>query len=380
LSIFSNVKTKWKIAKLKDRVKSDPSPAAVGELAQFYIQCGDNDSAYDLVALQMKEFPDSEVLKGIWNYLIKRKVGGKIRKTLKALEEMPTPENYISIIETYRQHNDKNSAMEYGRRFIKEFPEAVDAHRLMGEMRFERFSEDFAAKDGQAAETSMKQALELDPENIDAMLSLGRLYFCCGLTVRVRSLLDKVAEQDPEHREMQELRQALENLPEDDEEPYLRFSAIEERKGYFHDQSIEEGETGAVSVADDAETLTDCLEEALDIEGVTAASIVDTEGEELIAGDAGESSEPNSLRNFVSQVEKSARMSSLRMDIGSFQKGIIEGTDGGIVIRDLRGGTVTFRLEDGQHIKKTYPKLRNLVEKIAVVCGKSHERTSEGTE
>jgi predicted regulator of Ras-like GTPase activity (Roadblock/LC7/MglB family) len=380
LSIFSNVKTKWKIAKLKDRVKSDPSPAAVGELAQFYIQCGDNDSAYDLVALQMKEFPDSEVLKGIWNYLIKLKVGGKIRKTLKALEELPTPENFISIIETYRQHNDKSSAMEYGRRFIKEFPESVDAHRLMGEMRFERFSDDFAAKDGQAAEASMKQAMKLDPENIDAMLSLARLYFCCGLTVKVRSLLEQVEAQDPEHREMQELKQALEGMPEDDEDPYLRFSAIEERKGYFHHGSEEEVESGsAVSIADDPEAMAEYLEEAVALEGVTAAVLVDAKEEELVAGDAGDDSK-DSLKAFVSQVEKSARMASLRMDIGSFEKGIIEGTDGGIVVRDLRGGTMTFRLEDGQQIKKTYPKIRNLVEKIAVVCGKSHERTSEGTE
>lgn len=381
MSILTNVKSKLKIAQLKKQLAQDPSSAAVEELARFYIQCGDENAAYNLVVRHENMIQDSEALERVWNYLLKRRVNSKVKDALQELESSPGPSAFRLVIETYGKHQDPGNAMEYCRRFLADYPECALAHRLMGELRFDRFSKDFAAKDGQAAEKSLLQALALDPEDLAARLALARLYYCCRLISRSHAQLEQLLEIQPDDTESQELMEMLGELPDEDEDSDIRFSEIEERNGFFLEWSHEDsGETAAF----DEEGLTELrehLEDSLEIEGVTTAAFIDSKGEKIEAGSEDSSEEPGELfAAFVTQVEEAARKASLRMDLGAFEKGTVEGSKGGVILRELRGGTIAFRLEDRTQIPKIYPALSTRVDMIAQNCGKYHERVPDKTE
>lgn len=363
------------MAKLKERAERDPTPANIGELARHYIQNGDNDSAYDLLETNLKKYPDSEILKGIWNYVSKSKVSGKVRTALEALSSEPTPERYLELIGIYRSQRDINSAMDYCRQFVREFPECLEAHRTRGELRFICFSDDYAAKDGRTSQAALMKALELDPDDTSSNLHLGKLYYCCGLVNRAKPYIEKVLSLDAEHEEALNLKALLDGAEDKDDDPDLRFSEIEERSGFYYSMISGEPAVETELSEEIKANIERCLAEALEFEELKSAVFLDREGNAW-----GAESDDTAFNKFVNRLGNVAHKASLRMDIGAFKKGIVEGTEGGVVLRDLRGGTVAFQLSDRQSIRKVYPKLRGLVDEMTMVCEKSESEESGTTD
>ncbi|MBU0754931.1 MAG: hypothetical protein KJ645_07305 [Planctomycetes bacterium] len=379
MSLLKNVKSKWKIAKLKERVEQESSPSSVGELARFYIQCGDEDAAYALITEYSKIYPESEILKQLRNYLVKRKVNDKVRETLLALQKESNPESYLSIIETYRQHHDLSTAMEYCRRFVADYPNCVLAHRLMGDLRFDRFSQDFSAKDGRAAEEAFKRALSIDPKDTTTCIALARLYFCCRLTGRSRALLLKVLEISPGDLEAKNLMNIMSGMKQDDEDPDFRFTEIEDRQGFYHSWDPEASWSAVESSqeVDGVEALRTQLESTLDLEGLDAAAFIGPGDTRIEVGtredEASDKNARHSFSDFVIRVEEAARVASLRMDLGAFEKGVVEGSKGELLLRELRGGTAAFRFVERGRIPKVYSDLRDQIEEMATTIGKIHD-------
>jgi tetratricopeptide (TPR) repeat protein len=369
---LSSVKAKRQLSRLKDDVKRNPSPTTVGALAQYFIQIGDNDAAYGLVEKGLKQYQDSEILKRIWSYVRKSKVDDKSRDAIKALDEKPTPEGFVTVIRSFRDVDDIESAAKFARRFAKQFPDIPDAHRLRGEIRLTRFAQDFSAKDGREAEEALKKTIELNPDETAARFMLARLYYYCGLTKRAGVLADEVLERKGDHKKALKMKKLLETLELQDEDPDMRFSQIEERKAFYQDWGAGDSDpeaNGSSVTPEQVEAVGSCLDAALEIAGVESATFIARDGSRWGTGNSSGEIGWEPFCDFVGRIGTVACTASLRMDIGSFEKGIIETPQGGAVIRELRDGTVAFLLEDSRNILKIYPDLRDLVEKLAADCG-----------
>ena len=379
MGILTIAKGTLKLAKLKDRVKKNSCPATIAELAQFHIQWNDERAAYKLLQKNMDQYPDSETLRSLWNYVRKFESSDQVRDALQAVEDDPNIETYGALIEIFLSQGDLNSAAEYCRGFMVAYPESGLPHRLMGEIRLDRFSHDFASKDGKAARKSLAQALDMDEEDQEARLHLACLYYCCGLTTRSSALVNELLEADSEHEEALELKEALARLPEEDDDPDFRFSMVEERRGFFHiwpegDEDEEDGDHHVEMSEEASNALEECLGKSLEIEGgACTALFMNREGEKWGAAQSEEEDEEGDWKpfsRFVERIQKVSQTASLRMDIGSFEKAIIEGSEGGVYLRELRDGTLAFHLEDGRTLRKGCPALRDLVEEIAALGGK----------
>ena len=68
------------------------------------------------------------------------------------------------------------------------------------------------------------------------------------------------------------------------------------------------------------------------------------------------------------------------MDLGTFEHGMVEGSKGGIMLRELRGGTVVFHLEDRGLLPRVSSDLKEWIDKTAATFGKTHEKVSGGIE
>jgi len=380
LGIISNMKAGIKLAKLKKQVSKEATPATIGELARYYIHSGDNSSAYLLINKGLKLFPDSEILMSFWNYLKKSQDSGKIRSAIEALDNDPAPENFITVIDAYRGIKDLDSQVEYCRKFINHFPDSVDAHRCLGKIRFDRFLRDYSSIDGNAALVSLEKAIELDPNDIPSLLLLARLYLYCGLSSKSDPILKHILEEDPEHDIAMELQDLLRNAPQEEEDIVFRFSKIEEMKRFYLTDIEENNDSDSELTDEDISAVEQVMAKALNIKGVETAVFLSNDQKRFGCGQVDtEADEPDPdhdwspFSQFADRITNAARKASLRMDIGSFEQGIIEGADGGCVIRKTKEGTIAFCLNHGNVDKKALSSLRDLSEEINLISGKNDE-------
>ena len=106
MGILASVKAKRHLARLRDDLKRNPSPTTVGELARYYIQLGQDEAAYHLVKESLEQYKDSEILKNLWKYVRKSRVDDKSRDAIRALEEDPAPESFVTVIRSFREVED----------------------------------------------------------------------------------------------------------------------------------------------------------------------------------------------------------------------------------------------------------------------------------
>ena len=154
----------------------------------------------------------------------------------------------------------------------------------------------------------------------------------------------------------------------------MRFCEIEEKKAFYQDwgagDGFPDGEGNGTGVSpEQVEAIGICLDAALEVAGVEAATFIARDGSRWGTGNSSAENSWEPFCDFVDRIGTVASKASLRMDIGSFEKGIIETREGGAVIRELREGKVAFLLEDSKNVLKVYPALRDLVEALAADCG-----------
>ena len=399
MGIISNVKTGFKLSRIKKQLEKEPTPALMGELARHYIHTGKDDSALLLVRKGLRLFPDSEILMSQWSFLRKSHLGDAIRKALDSLEVEPTPENYLTVIDAYERIRDWESQAEYCRQFIKHYPESAAAHRIMGRIRFRRFLHDYAALDGKSTEGAFLKALELDSDDVEAAFELARFYALCGFPVMARPFLGAVLELDPDHEEAKTLAERLDEIPQaqEDEDLLYRLTTIEETREFpFPEIADREAEADEEDAGEWCLTDED-MDIALEVDGVDAVVYLGPEGarvgvvkkvpeeRENEDDDKGEMPGPSveadgdvggdwhPFAQYLNRVSEAARLASVRMDIGSLEFGIIEGSEGGVLFRSLRKGIAGFHLKDRRSVRKTHKPLLNYVEEMAVVGGRKHD-------
>lgn len=385
MGILTTVKSRMKLARLREALERDPSPSAVAELARFHIQLGDEDSARNVVTQGLSRFPRSEILKPVMNFLVKERCRSELGETLRHLEEDPEEEGFRRVVEAYREMGDLDRAWRYVQRWVEHFPSAAEAHRLAGEIRLARFLEDRSARDGAEAVKALLRAMECDPEDPEPVRLLASFFAGCGLTVRARALVENVLEQDPDAVEARGFLEQLSQYPEDDGDPDLRLSEIEAGTFSFRYEFYEVEGEGAEGPSPapgpgtvDLEEVEGFLDAALTLEDVAAAVFLDREGRcrgvELSEADW----EP--FGAFVERIGSAARKASLRMDLGAFEQGVIEFPSGGVLLRELPVGIAGFLITSRRGLAKNHTSLSDLVERMAARCGKNDEESAEGTE
>lgn len=384
MGIFFNVKAGIKLAKLKKQAEKAPTPTVIGELARHYIHSGNNDLAFVLIKKGLDLFPDSEIVNSIWSFLKKSKEGAKIREALDALETEPTAENFLTVINIYKNFKDIDSQAEFCRKFIAEFPDNGDAHRLMAEIRFFRFIHNYSSLDGRVAKDALEKALSINPNDASALFLQAKLYAYCGFITKAKANLDQIlsnAEEEDEHEEALALKEALEDASpvDEDEDILFRFSAIEETKRFFFRDSDELEDEEELSELDLA-LMSTSLSEALAIDGVESAIFASPNGERCGCGQSDPDKNEHdpeydwdSFGQFSDRIAKVARKASLRMDIGTFEGGIVEGSEGGVVLKDTKEGLLGFFLRDRRSLVRSKEQLHALVEELVMGGGNNNE-------
>ncbi len=171
----------------KEALKADPSSAAVSdELAEFYVQAGLlSDAERDAEQALAKDPKDLGALR-LLARIYTSQIGG--------------PNNRIN-------QDMLKKAIEQYKKITDIAAKDVDAWVMLG--RLEK-----AAQDNAEAERAYKKALDVDPDNEDALTGLSLVYLDLGNSQAAADTLKTLADKNPSARSLQALAETYEQMKE----------------------------------------------------------------------------------------------------------------------------------------------------------------------
>ena len=171
----------------KEALKADPGSAAISdELAEFYVQAGLlSDAESDAEKALAKDPKDLGALR-LLARIYTSQIGGQNNRINQDMLK--------KAIEQYQKITDIA-------------PKDVDAWVMLG--RLEK-----AAQDNAEAERAYKKALEVDPDNEDALTGLSLVYLDLGNSQAAADTLKTLAEKNPSARSLQALAETYEQMKE----------------------------------------------------------------------------------------------------------------------------------------------------------------------
>ena len=171
----------------KEALKADPGSATISdELAEFYVQAGLlSDAERDAEQALAKDPKDLGALR-LLARIYTSQIGG--------------PNNRIN-------QDMLKKAIEQYKKITDVAPKDVDALVMLG--RLEK-----AAQDNAEAEKAYKKALEVDPDNEDALTGLSLVYLDLGNSQAAADTLKTLADKNPSARSLQALAETYEQMKE----------------------------------------------------------------------------------------------------------------------------------------------------------------------
>ncbi len=344
MGLFENMRRRREMDKLEDEARTNPGPNSLAALAEKYLAYGEEARALDVAKQASGKYPDSERVQTTFQFIMRTHLQNRIRELNRKLTQKETPADYALLAQLYyKDLGDRDAALETCRRGSIPFPNEENLHLIDGQIRFDRFHEDYLSKDGTKSVEHLDRAASLNPNNYKAPVLLAQLFVEIGALGRAQETLKTVLRLAPEDDRAREMLHRVEaagpgRKPEADLDPL--FLEVEKRGGLTREaRTMVAGEgvkapTERKTRVDEAK-LAAVLARFEAIAGIRGSVILAHHGEALASNvTAGLSAE--ALSGAVRQVFEVAEESSKRMDIGSFVRGSIDGPFGALHLVELK--------------------------------------------
>lgn len=347
MGLFDGFRRARELARLEKDARERPSPITFGALAGKLIAADDLNRALEVVTEAMRLFPDSERVQQTYKYLKKSKLEKEMHEIGRTLATAPTPQLCNRLAHLYhRELGDLDKALGTLRDGVSRFPASGDLHLGIGEIRLARFHRDWLNKDGLEAIVHLKKAITIDPSNYKAHMYLANLYLEIGAVDKCSDVLRKVLKTTPDDGTALELMEKVKTVPSSGPtDEALLLEQVEERRGPLVDLSrldikvesaiFKRADLGRIA----PEAAATSIRSFESLEGVIGAGMLDENGK-CIAKCIPAKLDAAVLGEMIGLVTHAALDASLKMDIGSFARGTIEGSFGYFVLRRIGNHTL----------------------------------------
>lgn len=318
---------KSEIERLEAEAQTNPTPAALTALAERYLAGGEVDRALETAKRAADQFPDSSRARTTYQSIRKLQLQAHILELQKKIGHNPIPTDYERLADIYcRELGNRDRALEVVREGLERFPKSEGLHYLDGQVRLDRFHEEFIARDGQKCIDHLREATHLNPQNFKAWLLLARLYGEIGMSSAARACVTTLHQLAPYDDLVRALEQAVARPAAfTDIEEALR--AVEAQGGLSPEGQTVAAVFGAKAAAPPvpvgAEEAHGLVKGLLGRPWALGAFAFTTAGQSL----AHESRPPldgNAWQDVLLTLHRNAEDASRRMDIGSFLFGTLD--------------------------------------------------------
>lgn len=314
----------WKeLRRLEARVRQTPSPSTFIDLGQVYINLGMHERTLELADEGLALFPQSAELRKLRRFAHKTRLNQRIRELRTGISSNPKPEAYQELAGIYLEIGDLESVQQVCEECLRRFPAETGVLLVLARAWLSTFYRDLSARAGLAAVSHLRQLVRAEPRSEVAHRLLAEVSFRVGADRIARRHVDELYRLEAVDAEVETMRDELgEPAGEDDLEAL--FHAVE-RRGALARAPLFPNNRGAAAPSrrstDSFERARSALVQVTRLEGVRKAAYI-RGSKALVRGDIQDSKD--GFLRISRVVARAAQRAARRMDIGSFNKGVVD--------------------------------------------------------
>ncbi len=313
----------WKeLRRLEARVRQTPSPSTFIDLGQVYINLGMHERTLELADEGLALFPQSAELRKLRRFAHKTRLNQRIRELRGQLASSPRAETYQELAGIYLEIGDLESVQQTCEECLRRFPGETGVLLILARAWLSTFYRDLSARAGLAAVAHLRHLVRAEPRSAVAHRLLAEVAFRVGAGRMARRHVDELYRLDAVDAEVETMRDELGDPAGEDDLEAL-FHAVE-RRGALARAPLFPTTRGSAPLRR-ADTAFDRARAALvhvtSLEGVRKAAYI-RGSKALVRGDIRDSKD--GFLRISRVVARSAQRAARRMDIGSFNKGVVD--------------------------------------------------------
>jgi tetratricopeptide (TPR) repeat protein len=346
----------WKeLRRLEQRVREEPSPSTFVDLGQVFINLEMIDRALQAAEDGLALFPDSVELAKLRDFT-HRNVGRSRIDDLRArLNRAPSGKLYRELAGIYRELGDHGALHATCEEWSVRFPDDAGAWLVLGQARLGNYYRDLSAREGLAAVQCLERVVVLDAGDQKARALLAELFYRIGAIQQARGHLDSLR-SDHDDVGLRAMRRQVANSKSLGNDLEARFRQVEE------DGVLPNAPPTAERAADRQEegigTIRDALAQIAEMRGVRKATYIKG-ARALVKGDIRDGRDP--FLRVVRVLARASNTFSRRLDVGSFNKGVLHGTFGHMCVCCYGEVLAAVQCDAAAQVDRVLAELQELV-------------------
>lgn len=353
MNLIQKLKIRKELKRLESRVHESPAPSAFIDLGQVYINLGMLDRTVKLADQGLALFPQSNELRKLRKFAKKNQLNARITELRTAMVKSPSPTVYSDLADVYLELGDLDAVHGLTEECIRRFPDDTSAYLVQARASLTTFYRDLSARAGIVAVDLVRTALKIDPRATAAHKLMADVCFRIGALATARRHLDELTRLDQLDDETLAMKGACaESTGEEDLEAL--FHRAEFRGGLTRGA----GGVGGKSVADPLKAAREALTGIITIPGVAKAVYI-VGAKALVRGDVNGGNDP--FLRLVRVMARAAHRAARRMDIGNFNKGVVDGSFGRICLCSYGDGLAAVQCDSRSSVEDVLEQLQELV-------------------
>ena len=227
---FFDSKRKQVLAQERE-VLGNPTPQNMVSLVERFMALGDEAKALEVARKAVEKFPDSEKVQTTFQNVRKVQLQSEIQDLNRGIRTAPRKTQYERLADLYyRELGNRNKAFEIALEGLTKFPNSDGLHMVSGQVRMQRFHQDFLANDFVEAVRHFEKTASINPNHYKALVSLARLYAEACLYYKAKPVLEQVLVTNPGDEAAEGLlRLSTDNLANAETDQDDALARIEER-------------------------------------------------------------------------------------------------------------------------------------------------------
>ena len=321
-----------------------PTPALYLQLADAHKEAGNSQKAAQVLKLGAARFPSAPEILRRQAEAEKIERANEKKRLIEKIQTHPNPILYARLAELFKADNELEKTIDTCQKGIRAFPKYGGTYLVLGQIYVEK-------KQWQEAVAQLEKSVELDKYNYLALKLLAQVYMELNRSADAAQRLEDILYFAPGDEAILEL---LKKAKEKAGQPFDKGGKGGLSSGSRQAVTTNErrGNTSVVINRPPAKpprpaggqterdrALNEGVVQLRTVAGVTGAILVDQYGL-VVSADLDASIDEGLAGALITNVYRTASGNAVKLNVGSFEEGLIEGDKGNIHIVQLEGDMI----------------------------------------